>query len=108
MDQDWDVLVSALLSAHEGHFVLESGHHGRLWLDVDAAFWRPTAVDPLAQELARRLERYEPAGVCGPLVGGALLAYLVARRLDATFVQTERRAHERGQLFSARYELPQS
>jgi hypothetical protein len=27
-----------------GHFVLESGHHGNLWLDLNSLFLRPAAL----------------------------------------------------------------
>ena len=43
-----------LLSARRGHFLLESGHHGNLWLDLDSLFLRPAALLPVARELARR------------------------------------------------------
>ena len=40
----------ALLPRRQGHFRLESGHHGDLWLDLDPLFLRPRPacgqVDP--------------------------------------------------------------
>ncbi len=47
-----------LLSARRGHFLLESGHHGNLWLDLDSLFLRPAALLPFTRELARRLGRH--------------------------------------------------
>ena len=35
-----------LLSVRRGHFVLESGHHGNLWLDLDSLFLRPAGCCP--------------------------------------------------------------
>jgi orotate phosphoribosyltransferase len=88
--------VLALVSARTGHFLLESGHHGDLWLDLDAVFWSPTALAPLVAEMSDRLRPYAPDAVCGPLVGGALLAQLVAARLGTSFCYTERTATEDG------------
>jgi orotate phosphoribosyltransferase len=82
--------VLALVSARSGHFLLESGHHGDLWLDLDTLSWRPVRLQPLAAELARRLGGHGVDVVCGPLVGGALVAQLVATALDAAFVHAER------------------
>ncbi|MBI2739887.1 MAG: orotate phosphoribosyltransferase [Rhodospirillales bacterium] len=85
-----------LLSARRGHFLLESGHHGNLWLDLDALFLRPAALRPFTRELARRLGGHGVEAVVGPLVGGAFVAEMVAAELDARFAFAERRADARG------------
>jgi orotate phosphoribosyltransferase len=95
----------ALMSARTGHFPLESGHHGELWLDLDALFWEP-ALEPSARQLAERLRPHAPDVVCGPLVGGALLAQLVAARLGVRFSFTERDSAGDGGLYAATYRLP--
>jgi orotate phosphoribosyltransferase len=97
--------VLTLMSARTGHFALKSGHHGELWLELDAVFWTPAAVQPLAQQLAERLRSHAPDVVCGPLVGGAFLAQLVAARLGARFCHTERATTGDG-LYAATYRLP--
>ena len=79
-----------LLTARKGHFRLESGHHGDLWLDLDLLFLRPGLVQRFAIELAGRLSRYNVAAVCGPLVGGALIAHTIASELDVEFYYAER------------------
>ena len=38
-----DRLIEAL-PARRGHFRLESGHHGELWLNLDALFARPASL----------------------------------------------------------------
>ena len=79
---------SGLLSAvpsRTGHFRLESGYHTDVWLTLDALFTEPAAVAPLADALADCLRPYRVSAVCGPLVGGALLAQLLAPRLDVRF-----------------------
>jgi orotate phosphoribosyltransferase len=94
-----------LMSARTGHFPLESGHHGELWLELDALFWQPAAVEPFADRVADLVRPHAPDVVCGPLVGGAFLAHLVAARLGARFCHTERRSTGDG-LYSATYRLP--
>jgi len=105
--------VLDLLASRQGHFLLESGHHGDLWLDLDALFWQPAALRPLVRDLTDRVRGFDPQVVCGPLVGGALLGYLVADALGLPFVPAERSAvpAERSDdgtdsLYAARYLLP--
>jgi orotate phosphoribosyltransferase len=75
--------------ARRGHFVFESGHHGDLWLELDALFAQPERVAPHAAELARRLAPHGIDVVCGPLVGGALLAQTVASELGTGLCWSE-------------------
>jgi orotate phosphoribosyltransferase len=85
-----------LLSARRGHFVLESGHHGNLWLDLNALFLRPAKLLPFTHELARRLSAHRVEAVVGPLVGGAFVAETVAAELDLRFAFAERRVGAEG------------
>jgi orotate phosphoribosyltransferase len=98
--------VLSLMSARTGHFPLESGHHGELWLELDALFWEPTALEPPARRLAELIRPHAPDVVCGPLVGGAFLAQLVAMRLGVRFCHTERVSAGDGGLYAATYRLP--
>jgi orotate phosphoribosyltransferase len=96
-----------LLAARKGHFRLESGHHGDLWLDLDLLFLRPSHVRRFAIELANRLSRYNAAAVCGPLVGGALVAQTIASELDVEFYYTERFVlPQRDTLYPVEYRIP--
>lgn len=96
-----------LLHARKGHFRLESGHHGNLWLDLDLLFLRPSHIRRFAIELANRLSRYNIAAVCGPLVGGALIAQTVASELEVEFYYTERFVlRQPGALYPVEYRLP--
>jgi orotate phosphoribosyltransferase len=81
-----------LMAARRGHFLLESGHHGELWLDVDRLFTRPERIRPLAAALAERIAPHRVEVVCGPLTGGAFLAQMVAETLDVAFIYTDRAA----------------
>jgi orotate phosphoribosyltransferase len=101
-----DGLIEAL-AARRGHFQLESGHHGELWLDLDALFAHPARLAPFVAELAEQLSGHGAAVVCGPLVGGAFVAQAVAERLGIEASWTERvAAPSGGRLYAARYRIP--
>jgi orotate phosphoribosyltransferase len=91
--------VLALAGGRSGHFLLESGSHADLWLDLESLLIRPRLLRPLAAELGRRLAAHGVEVVCGPLTGGAFLAQHVADELDATFVYAERRVTPAGAVF---------
>jgi orotate phosphoribosyltransferase len=103
------VSLSDLIDGRQGHFRLESGHHGELWLDLDALFLRPARLVPLMRDLAQRLaDCVEPDAICGPLLGGGLVAAGVATALDAELYIAEPAMPDdrEGDLFRARYALP--
>lgn len=97
----------ALVQARRGHFVLESGYHAGLWLDLDSLFASPRAIAPFVERLAARLRPHEPHMVCGPLLGGALLAQSLATMLGVDFGFTQPAPAASGSgLYRARYLLP--
>jgi orotate phosphoribosyltransferase len=96
-----------LVAGRRGHFRLESGHHSGLWLDLDPLFADPLRIEPFVARLASALRPHDLSAVCGPLLGGAFLAQLVAHELAIEFCFTERvmPAAQSG-LYRARYVLP--
>jgi orotate phosphoribosyltransferase len=97
----------ALVAGRRGHFRLESGHHGGLWLDLDPLFAEPRRIAPFVAALADAIRPHAVSAVCGPLLGGAFLAQLVAHALDVEFCFTERvMPTEAGGMYRARYVLP--
>ncbi len=99
--------VLQLLSAQKGHFLLESGHHGDLWFDLETLCLHPAALQALAAELAEPLAARDVDVVCGALVEGAFVALLVALQLGKPFVYAERFARPSGDgLFPAGYRIP--
>jgi orotate phosphoribosyltransferase len=99
--------VMRLLPARRGHFVLESGHHGELWLDTELLLVRPGVVRELAKALAPRVATHGPDVICGPLVEGAFVALMVAEELGLPLTYTvPSRAEGSGGLFPVRYEIP--
>ena len=85
--------LQSRLAAHSrrGHFVFESGHHGDLWIDLDALLGDGEFFAQWAAELADRVRHAAPEVVCGPETGGARLAERIAGQLGIQFVSTERR-----------------
>jgi len=107
--EDWlmeDELFD-LLAARRGHFRLESGHHGDLWLDLELLCFHPAKVKRLAHELAERMAKFRIEMVCGPLVEGALVGLLVAAELGVEFSYSEPHSSANSSgLYPVRYRLP--
>src|SRR5271165_3791856 len=102
-------LQGRLLQGRQGHFQLESGHHGDLWFALETLCQKPRIIQPLAAQLAAQLAQYEVEVVCGPLVEGAFVALMVALELDCEFTYAERfQDATREGLFPVEYRLPQA
>jgi orotate phosphoribosyltransferase len=102
-------VIYDLVDARRGHFLLESGLHSELWLDLDPLFADQARVAPFVSALAAELRPYDVEVVCGALVGGAFLAQLLAQALEVEFGYTSKLvvpSQARNLLFQARYELP--
>ena len=95
-----------MLAARKGHFKLESGHHGDVWLDLDHWFVRPGRLRPFVVQLAARLQPHGIEAVCGPMVGGAFVAQVIASELDVDFYYTERSQPRTAALYPVDYRLP--
>jgi len=101
--------VTRLLPARKGHFLLESGHHGNLWLDLELLCLRPEQIRPQAAQVAARLAAHNVEVVCGPLVEGAFVALMVAEKLGLPFTYAERFADvSRDALYPVQYRLPRA
>jgi orotate phosphoribosyltransferase len=98
--------VVKLLPARGGHFRLESGHHGDLWLDLPRLCVRPASVRRLAARLAAAIARHRIEVVCAPLVEGAFVGLHVAESLDVGFTYAEPRVVRSGGLFPVAYQVP--
>lgn len=99
--------LTTLMAGRRGHFRFESGHHGELWLDLDLLFSRPARVRPHSAALGDRLAAYDVDLVCGPLLGGALVAEAVAARLDVGFAYSDRTVAGSGADRHAEYRIPE-
>ena len=100
--------IETLLAARQGHFALESGHHGNRWLDLERLFLHPKRVQPIATALADRLA---PHGVETCAVRSSRGASWAVRRVDAprpVHVHRARTATRGCVLFPWRYVVPKS
>jgi orotate phosphoribosyltransferase len=88
MNQPHDLLQ--LLSARRGHFQMESGYHSDSWFELDHLFDETARLQPFVRELARRLARYNPDAICGPMTGGAKLAQMIGSELGLPWFAAER------------------
>jgi orotate phosphoribosyltransferase len=68
----------SLFQGRHGHFQLESGHHGDLWLQLETLCLQPRKIKPLATQLAKLLLPHKVEMICGPFVEGAFIALLVS------------------------------
>ncbi len=99
----------SLVRGREGHFRLESGHHGDLWFQLETLCLHAREVQPFAAQLAAQLVQHKVEVVCGPLVEGAFVALLVSLELGCDFVYAERFADPtREGLFPVEYRLPKA
>ncbi len=97
----------ALLSSRRGHFLLESGHHGELWLDLETLCLHPGRVRPFAVALAQQLAPHNLDAVCGPMNEGAFVAMMVAEELGVAFTYSERIEHPlKNTLYPVEYHVP--
>ena len=97
-----------LVTGRRGHFRMESGLHAALWLDLDPLFVDVQRIEPFVTALADAIRPHDISAVCGPMVGGAFLAQLLAERLRVEFAYAERVASSSDGLFSAEYRVSRS
>src|SRR4029077_14593330 len=62
-----DNLLS-MVRGRKGHFMMESGHHGDLWFQLETLCLHTNEIKLFAVRLAAQLAQHEIELVCGPLV----------------------------------------
>ena len=101
--------ILSFVRGRQGHFRLESGHHGDLWLELETLCLRSRELQPFAAQLAAKLAAHKVEVVCGPLVEGAFIALLASIELGCDFVYAERFANPtREDLYPVKYRLPKA
>ncbi len=97
------------MRGRQGHFRLESGHHGDLWFHLETLCLHARDIRPFAAQLAAQLAQYKVEVVCGPLVEGAFVALLVSLELGCDFAYAERFADTtREGLYPVEYRVPRA
>ncbi len=88
----------------EGHFLLSSGLHSPIYWEKFRILQHPEFTGELCRLIADQFRGIGVGAVAGPALGGAVLAYEVARLLGVKAVYAERgeegRAFRRGQAIS--------
>lgn len=74
----------------EGHFLLTSGLHSARYVEKFRVLERPEYTEPLCKEIADRFRADRVSTVVGPVTGGIILSYEVARQLGVRGIFTER------------------
>lgn len=74
----------------DGHFLLASGRHSGSYIEKFRVLEQPRLASQLCAELARRFEEQRISCVVGPVTGGLILAFEVARQLGCRAVYAER------------------
>jgi orotate phosphoribosyltransferase len=76
----------------QGHFKLSSGLHSGAYLQCALVLQDPILAARLCGVLAEKFRADEPDIIVGPAMGGVVLAYEMARALNARAIFTERDA----------------
>jgi orotate phosphoribosyltransferase len=74
----------------EGHFILRSGLHSRLYFQCALALQQMPIVERLGAELAAKVRHLSPVTVVSPAMGGLVLGQEVARQLGIRFIFVEK------------------
>lgn len=74
----------------KGHFLLTSGRHSDTYFEKFQVLQWPLYTEKLCKELAERFKGDGVDVVVGPVTGGVLLAYEVAKNLGTRGIFTER------------------
>lgn len=80
----------------EGHFLLASGRHSARYIEKFRILEQPRLASRLCAELARRFAGRDIECVAGPVTGGIILAFDVARHLGCRAIYAERDAGGHG------------
>lgn len=74
----------------EGHFILTSGLHSPHYIEKFRILERPDITELLCKEIAESYRNENVSVVVGPMTGGIILSYEVARQLGVKAIFTER------------------
>lgn len=76
----------------EGHFKLASGLHSDRYVEKFRLLEDPVTTGRMMEEMAGRVRKYSPDVVVGPVTGGVILSYEMARQLGTLAFFTEKTA----------------
>jgi len=79
----------------EGHFLLTSGLHSDVYFEKFMLLQHPEILGELCRRLAASYKDRQVKTVLGPTLGGAIIAYELARQLDCRAVYAEQEDDKR-------------
>lgn len=89
-----DAAIEAILQESgallEGHFLLTSGRHSNRYIEKFRLLEQPQLTSQLCAEIAKRFADDDIECVIGPVTGGIILAFEVARHLGCRAFYAER------------------
>lgn len=89
----------------EGHFLLTSGRQSQFYVEKFRLLEQPRVTSQLCSELVRRFQNDDIQCVVGPVTGGIILAFEVARQLGCRAVYAERGEGGKGFVFRRGFQL---
>ena len=89
-DRDWSRLLEEVAMVERGHFLLSSGLHSPVYIQVARLLQHPRIATAVFEAMARPFVDRGIQVVAGPAIGAVIIAYEVARYLSARAVWTER------------------
>ena len=88
--RDWSRLLEDVAMLQRGHFLLTSGLHSPVYIQAARLLQHPGLASPVFRALAQPFVGRGIQVVAGPAIGAIIIAYEVARYLNARAVWTER------------------
>jgi orotate phosphoribosyltransferase len=73
-----------------GHFLLSSGKHSDVFVQLAAVLKWPGIAERLGHELGARFKATDPTIVLGPAMGGVIIGHEIARYLNVPMIFSER------------------
>ncbi len=89
-DKEVEALLRESNAFMQGHFLYASKLHGSVYIEKFRALENPAVTSQLCTEMIARAPTPKPRVVIGPMTGGALLAFEVARQIGALAYFTEK------------------
>jgi orotate phosphoribosyltransferase len=89
----------------EGHYILRSGRHSRLFFQCAFLLQYPRVAEKLCQALAEKIESQVVTHVISPALGGILVGHELARALNKPHFFTEK---QDGRLLLRRFKIDNS
>src|SRR6185437_5872469 len=83
------ILAQTQAVLENDHFVYINGDHGSGWIDKDAIYPTTEHVARLCQDLADEVKGWNAEAVCGPAMGGLIVAEWTAHALGVLALYAE-------------------